>query len=311
MTNILLGLFLLIFLRPCSAANTCYFPNGKIASDNFPCDPDAEQSACCGGGLGNVCLSNKLCQSSSGNVVRGACTDKNWESPECAMYCLGANTGGTDLISCSNVTKTDTSFCCDHTTDCCDSGVARFEVLPSRAGTWASWNVASSRYFTVSTSSTRASSSTATATSTTLVSTTSASTSVSSASASSTAISSEGSQNVTSPGLSVGAQVGIGVGVGVGALLVAVIAFLLWKNHKKNQIINDNQVREVSHPPSSSSPWDPSSQSYASSTHPYSHAGPWPPHHHEQQLLYDNGPKELQDQRWNGPVVRAELPAHV
>ncbi|KAK7216740.1 hypothetical protein V2G26_004743 [Clonostachys chloroleuca] len=311
MTNILLSLFLLIFLRQCSAASTCYFPNGNIASDNFPCDPDAEQSACCGGGLGNVCLSNKLCQNSNGNLVRGACTDKNWESPECAMYCLGAVTGGHDLISCSNVTKTDTSFCCDRAANCCDGGVARFEVLPSHAGTWASWNVASSRYITVSASSTKASSSTATATSTTVASTTSAPTGVSSASASSTAISSEGSQNVTSSGLSVGAQVGIGVGVGVGALLVAVIAFLLWKNHKKNQIINDNQVREISHPPSSSSPWDPSSQSYASSTHPYSHAGPWPPHYHEQQLLYDNGPKELQDQRWNGPGVRAELPAQV
>ncbi|VUC34379.1 unnamed protein product [Clonostachys rosea] len=309
MSNILLAFFLLTFLRPCFAANTCYFPNGNVASDNFPCDPDAEQSACCGGGLGNVCLSNKLCQNSNGNLVRGACTDKNWESPECAMYCLGAVTGGHDLISCSNVTKTDTSFCCDRSANCCDSGVARFEVLPSHAGTWASWNVASSKYITVSTSSTSVSSSKATATATS-ASTTSASTSTSSVSASSTAISSEDSHNVTSSGLSVGAQVGIGVGVGVGTLLVAMIAFLLWKNYKKNQIINDTQVREVG-PPSSSSPWDHSSQSYTSSTHPYSHAGPWPPYSHEQQLLYDNGPKELQDQRWNGPVVRAELPAQV
>ncbi|CAH0057763.1 unnamed protein product [Clonostachys solani] len=301
MTNIFLALFLLIFLRPCSAASTCYFPNGNVAADNFPCDPDAEESACCGGGLGSVCRSNRLCQNSNGNLVRGTCTDKNWESPECLKYCIGTGAGGSDLISCSNVTKTDTSFCCDHTVDCCDTGVARFEVLPSNAGILASFNVASSRYITVSTSSTRASSSTATATST--------STSASSASASSTAISSEDSQNVTSPGLSVGAQVGIGVGAGVGALLVAVIAFLLWKNHKKNQIIKDNQVREVA--PSSSSPWDPSSQSYASSTHPHSHAGPWPTYYHEQQLLYDNGPKELQDRRWQGPGVRAELPAQV
>lgn len=72
-----------------SGQKRCYYPNGSEATIDYPCDPDAEDSACCAGGFGTVCLTNKLCRNPNGNVIRGSCTDKNWSSPECAHYCLG------------------------------------------------------------------------------------------------------------------------------------------------------------------------------------------------------------------------------
>ncbi|KAI9147813.1 hypothetical protein HJFPF1_12845 [Paramyrothecium foliicola] len=47
------------------AAQRCYYPNGFEARDDYPCDPDAEVSVCCGRGFGSVCLSNKLCGSAN------------------------------------------------------------------------------------------------------------------------------------------------------------------------------------------------------------------------------------------------------
>jgi hypothetical protein len=87
MTKLIAALFL-YFLPICLAVSKCYYPNGIEAND-FSCDPDAEESVCCSGGLGTVCLSNKLCIGADGNTLRGSCTDKNWASPECAMFCLG------------------------------------------------------------------------------------------------------------------------------------------------------------------------------------------------------------------------------
>lgn len=74
---------------PTMGAGTCYFPNQLEASGNFPCNNNsASGSACCGGGLGTVCLENGLCQLPQGNVVRGACTDDKW-GDGCPQYCLG------------------------------------------------------------------------------------------------------------------------------------------------------------------------------------------------------------------------------
>lgn len=89
--NALLFLFTLFqLLEPCSAADKkCYYPDGSSSSTDFPCDPSAKQSPCCGGGIGNACLSNRLCQGSDGNIIRGSCTDQDWTSPQCANFCLG------------------------------------------------------------------------------------------------------------------------------------------------------------------------------------------------------------------------------
>lgn len=77
---------ILSFAGICVAQSQCFVPNGQAAAGNFPCDPTATHSACCD--TGSTCLTNKLCRGPNGNIIRGTCTDKNWESPECAYYCM-------------------------------------------------------------------------------------------------------------------------------------------------------------------------------------------------------------------------------
>ncbi|PTB64867.1 hypothetical protein BBK36DRAFT_1170536 [Trichoderma citrinoviride] len=221
-TLVFVGAFVQL-LVPCSAViKQCYYPDGSPSSD-FPCDPNAKESACCGSGLGSTCLSNRLCQSNNGNIIRGSCSDKDWSSPACAPFCLGADTGGTDLISCSNVTNADNSFCCDHTNGCCDSGAGRFNVLPRDPDVFATWNNEASSYRVVGTvytgNPTSTSSAPAKTTSTTAATTTS----------SAPTNTSPPNDSDQSSGLSNGAKIGIGVGVGVGVVLLAAIAFLVWK----------------------------------------------------------------------------------
>lgn len=253
------------------AQKQCYYPNGQKAANDFPCGPDDADSACCGGGQGSVCLTNKLCRSPDGHTIRGSCTDKNWASADCPQYCLsafgistlvevcrdanniklpGANTGGTDLISCSNVTKSDTSFCCDHARPfCCDEGVARFDVFPSNPQVSARWDTQSTRFVKVlqqtssSSSSSQASTtstSAASSTSTTPVTTTSLSTSQTSnpPSAASDA-STQSSQS-----LSTAAQAGIGVGAAVLAIALAAVAFLLFKLRKKKALLAEMETQQ-------------------------------------------------------------------
>lgn len=78
----------LLYIVPIRAAQSCYFPNGSPSPGTAPCDPDAENSMCCDKSQGAFCLSNKLCRGPDGNLIRGACTDRNWAAPECAYYCL-------------------------------------------------------------------------------------------------------------------------------------------------------------------------------------------------------------------------------
>jgi len=100
------GFLLVVSSGVCQAQQqqqkSCYFPNGQQATGDFPCDPAAtattSNSACCGGSVGSVCLSNKLCRGPDGNVVRGSCTDAGWTSGECASYCLG-EFGGVSFVS--------------------------------------------------------------------------------------------------------------------------------------------------------------------------------------------------------------------
>jgi hypothetical protein len=88
----------------CLGQNRCFYPNGKNATGDFPCDLSAENSACCGGGLGSVCLSNKLCRGPDGNLARGSCTDKNWQAPECALFCLGRERRGVGAAYLTSLT---------------------------------------------------------------------------------------------------------------------------------------------------------------------------------------------------------------
>lgn len=160
------------------------------------------------------------------------------------VLCPGGAGGGTDLISCSNVTGTDTAYCCDHTNGCCDSGVGRFSVLPSNPVTSATWNQASTAYVVVATSSSSTSvssmptsstgSSSASETSTSNPSSAAVSTTTGT-SASSSSSAATGSASESTSGLSGSAAAGIGAGAGVGALSLGVgvfFAFRAWKRKK-------------------------------------------------------------------------------
>lgn len=86
----------------------CYYPNGNEAKDNIPCDPDAEVSACCGVAdiNGHACLTNTLCLGGNGKIIRGTCTDKSWNSPDCPQWCMGRRfpqTQGAAYRHCSGV----------------------------------------------------------------------------------------------------------------------------------------------------------------------------------------------------------------
>ncbi|KAI0172678.1 hypothetical protein GGR52DRAFT_545653 [Hypoxylon sp. FL1284] len=236
---------------PCLAAQ-CYYPNGDLAEDS-PCDPDAEVGPCCGRGLGTTCLNNDLCKGPDGNVVRGSCTDKEW-GDGCPLYCIGQSTGGTDLISCSNVTHSDTSYCCDHVSGgCCDGGVGRFDVFPSDPITTATWDVVKDQFVKIASSTTNSSATSSSITTSTSTSTSSStSTSQSSSSSSSTTTTtitssssyvsptsepatSESTAGSAPTGLSTGGKAGIGVGIGLGAVILAVLAYFIWLVRKKNR----------------------------------------------------------------------------
>ncbi|KAK4235537.1 hypothetical protein C8A03DRAFT_46341 [Achaetomium macrosporum] len=226
---------LLGFFHVCLAENKCYYPNGVESDVDFPCDPNAEQSPCCGGGFGYTCLTNKLCRGPDGNLIRGSCTARDWSAPECAHYCLGATSGGTDLISCQNITGTDTLFCCDPgRAFCCNDGVARFEVLPSKPQIMATWDTSASQFVVVLKTT-----SSLLSTSTTLATTTTTGTQEPPGSTSEAPDQSTGQTQQTtsasSSGLPVAAQAGIGAGVAVVAILLATIGFLLWKMRQSNK----------------------------------------------------------------------------
>ncbi|KAI1779074.1 hypothetical protein F4818DRAFT_403274 [Hypoxylon cercidicola] len=239
---------LLIFrcFQTCNTAQ-CYYPNGDLAEDS-PCDPDAEVGPCCGGSLGTSCLNNNLCRGPDGNTIRGSCTDEGW-GEGCPLYCTGQSTGGTDLISCSNVTHSDTSYCCDHAQGaCCDGGVGRFDVLPSSPITTATWNVARSEFVVIASSTTSSSTTTTSSasTSSTSSSNTISSTTTSSLSSSPTSepATSSSTASAASTGLSMGEKVGVGVGVGLGVLLFAVLSYAIWLLRKKSQTTRQEHSQE-------------------------------------------------------------------
>ena len=88
--------FILIAISTCIlgkvstiSAQTCFFPNGDVASRDRPCRASSsdQASACCA--YMDVCLDNNLCLAQQGNEVvsRGSCTDQSWQSGACPQYC--------------------------------------------------------------------------------------------------------------------------------------------------------------------------------------------------------------------------------
>ena len=59
---------------------SCFRWDGS-ASNNIPCNPEANVSACCG--QGSTCRTNIFCENSSGLKIVGECTDRSWADPAC------------------------------------------------------------------------------------------------------------------------------------------------------------------------------------------------------------------------------------
>src|SRR5579871_6316375 len=81
---------LLLLLLPSSTiAQTCYWPDGAVASwynyTFFPCTGSAV-SACCIKEL-HTCVDHGLCLYQN-TYARVACTDQSWNSDACPKYCL-------------------------------------------------------------------------------------------------------------------------------------------------------------------------------------------------------------------------------
>ncbi|KAI1631020.1 hypothetical protein F4809DRAFT_634189, partial [Biscogniauxia mediterranea] len=231
--SLFISILLPLLLCPSLAAvSRCYYPDGEISPD-YPCNADLDSSACCGGSAGSVCLSNNLCQTRDGDVIRGSCSDQYWGAAECAHYCLSSVTGGVNLISCSNVTNDDTSFCCDNTDGCCDSGDGRFSVAPHNPTTYATWHTLSSRYVVLE----------AVSTSTPVTSSSSPTSSSSIQPTQATQTSSPSPTAANSPpgdssDLSTGAKAGIGVGAGVGVVVIILLSYVLWRLRKHHGQLN-------------------------------------------------------------------------
>jgi hypothetical protein len=68
------------------AQQTCYFPNGKIASGLIPCNKASNATHCCR--AADRCLTNGLCFSPGLNsIVKRGCTDPTWNVSQCPSYC--------------------------------------------------------------------------------------------------------------------------------------------------------------------------------------------------------------------------------
>ena len=62
----------------------CFSSLGDFEFGNVPCDPNADISACCGGG--SVCVTNLACVDGWNGIVPEQCTLRNWADvlpPEC------------------------------------------------------------------------------------------------------------------------------------------------------------------------------------------------------------------------------------
>ncbi|KAK3985668.1 hypothetical protein QBC44DRAFT_334583 [Cladorrhinum sp. PSN332] len=287
----------LLLAQSCLAAKRCYYPSGKEAVGDHPCDPDAEDSPCCAGqGLNHHCLSNGLCAGGT-QIARGSCTDQSWRSGECTQVCLSAafSDRGSDLVSCRNATGPDTdSYCClpNASGDCCNKGIGRFSILAELPHTWATFDSASSKFAIVTPKSKNDPSPSATTTSSSSTSTSATARETASTPTSDPDRDSNGSEkqpgsgqqteNGSSSGLSGGAKAGIAVGAAVGALLIGAILYLLWKLKKSRDMHAAPQAPSYGnptwgHPSPGGSQWGASAYSGSTApTHMYAGHPPVP-----------------------------------
>ncbi|KAK8066223.1 hypothetical protein PG997_012970 [Apiospora hydei] len=290
-------LLLVLFLFPFHAvgAAKCFYPEGQDAAGDAPCNPELDTSPCCGGGYGMVCLENGLCLGPKTNIVRGSCTDANW-GPGCSRLCLannsinkGGSMGGPDLISCANSTGNEGSYCCDHLSNCCDTGVGRFQIQRPRPT--ASWNTQASRFELVAQSSTSSSAATSAANPTTSSDSPGTQGDPAPTTAGATPQSTERPAE-EQQGLASSTAAGIGTGVGIGVSALAVFGYMALKRYRSNKAISNTQAA-----PTGGDPIEVD----GSAQHKYD-TGNWGFSTSAQELHGQQRPQELHDQ------YRHELP---
>ena len=108
--TIFLYLFSSLLLLQVSYAQLkdCYFHDGASAHD-FPCDPEADTSSCCGSDW--ICGTNLFCESGDGTGTRvvGSCTDRSWENPACP-YALSMTNINRVLCCIAQTLEVDIDF---------------------------------------------------------------------------------------------------------------------------------------------------------------------------------------------------------
>ena len=146
------------------------------------------------------------------------------------------------MITCANVTKSDLDLCCDHTTDCCNTGVGRMRLKEGSLDaitTIASSASTATRFTSTKTSHSSSTALSATDHSSSQTTPSSMPTPFGTSNTFSPAAASTPSPSGLTPkqsaapsGVSTGAAVGIGIGSGCGAV-GALAVFLLWRRRKR------------------------------------------------------------------------------
>ena len=251
----------------------CYYPNGDRTTLDFPCSDGSEESACCGNG--HACLSNGLCMkteivdSPDGyQFARGSCTDANWRSPNCPLFC--ANTGGMyrvcDLNTClagasvyadrrvpdvldggQGVVKCEKSgvdsYCCGGEDCDCESGhnTISFNGIPSILTT-----IGVTSTSATSTSPSSISATTFDATSSPDRNPQSTQTNQSPPVAESTGDSITPTSN-SSPS-NTGLKIGLGVGISLGIIVVALGCYIIWRKLRQRRNAPDPAWQSTEYP---------------------------------------------------------------
>ena len=115
----ILGLFCFLPVLFPAVSAICWFPDGSPAAQDTPCTSDGLTTCC---GQGYACLSNRICKATGEEIrkpgaslfVRGSCTDKSWNNPNCPLFCVTSDvdnvSGGQGIGKCVN-TSSDIYYC--------------------------------------------------------------------------------------------------------------------------------------------------------------------------------------------------------
>ncbi|CAL8578007.1 hypothetical protein XPA_003809 [Xanthoria parietina] len=257
MPRLSLLLFLPLYLQTVNAQlKTCYYHGGESSVD-FPCNPEAETSACCGGNW--ICKTNLYCEDSdTGTRYVGSCTDSNWDRNNNVECPLALNAGryakgyakfdyDRNITRCTNTNpqtlcpnnrfSRSNNTCCEENEGITEINYQNNEPLPTAKADLSSYYALAG--YTIPTDGVYKK---ASATSTSSSSTATADSATTSAAAGPSAAPSPESD--PSSGLSTGAKAGIGIGVAAAVLILAGAGVFLWMRRRKT-VRNDREKPEL------------------------------------------------------------------